>query len=55
MIDVVHVPIQEAVATAAIIVRSLGVDHELSIKWMEAVAKFGYRWRPERDAFMRSV
>jgi len=55
MIDVIHVPKAEAVHTATVIVQTLGVEHELSIKWIDAVAKFGFRWRPDKKMFMRPV
>jgi len=55
MIDVIHVTVPDALTTARVIVQTLGVDHELSIKWLNALRKFGYHWRPDRNGFMRGV
>ncbi len=47
MIEVIHVPEKEAVATAAHIIKALGPDAELSKMWIKAVYKLGYNYRPD--------
>jgi hypothetical protein len=55
MIDIIHVPINDAINTACVVIAARGANDELSIKWITAVAKFGYRWSPEHNRFVRSV
>jgi hypothetical protein len=55
MIELIHVPKEEAIATAKIVIASLGENDPLSIKWIKAVRSFGGRWSPERKVFTFSV
>lgn len=55
MIEVIYVPLPEAIATAKAVIKALGENHELSIKWIDAVRRYDYRWRPDLQGCMRSV
>lgn len=56
MIEVVFVPRPEAVQTAQLVIRILGDKDPLAVKWITAMRKLGYLYRPELDyLFSRPV
>lgn len=54
MIRVLHIPEQEAVDTTRWMIQAAGVENGLTQKWIKALRKLGYVYRPDLpDKFSR--
>jgi hypothetical protein len=47
MIALLHVPESVAIATARALVTALGPDDQLAVRWINAVRRLGYIYRPD--------